>query len=160
MACTCSVRRVYKPARRVDIQPRTVLDGWFMAEEKKNILVIEDETHVRSLVSRLLEKNGYGVRTADDGLDGLRVLETFRPDLIIADVMMPNLDGLTFTKALKNRRETKTIPVIFLTAKTDPLSMIEGINVGAKFYITKPFQIEDVLAKVKKVLTERGHRLD
>ena len=129
-------------------------------KEKKNILVIEDEAHVRTLVSRLLEKNGYGVRAAEDGLDGLRALETFRPDLIIADVMMPNLDGLTFTKALKNRRETKNIPVIFLTAKTDPLSMIEGINVGAKFYITKPFQIEDVLAKVKKVLTERGHRLD
>jgi DNA-binding response OmpR family regulator len=132
-----------------------------MAEgEKKGILVIEDESHVRVLVSRLLEKNGYVVKTAEDGLDGLRVLEEFRPDLIIADVMMPNLDGLTFTKALKNRRETKNIPVIFLTAKTDPLSMIEGINVGAKFYITKPFQIEDVLAKVKKVLTERGHRLD
>ena len=132
-----------------------------MAEgEKKGILVIEDESHVNTLVSRLLEKNGYVVKTAEDGLDGLRVLEDFRPDLIIADVMMPNLDGLTFTKALKNRRETKNIPVIFLTAKTDPLSMIEGINVGAKFYITKPFQIEDVLAKVKKVLTERGHRLD
>jgi CheY-like chemotaxis protein len=129
-------------------------------KEKKNILVIEDEAHVRTLVSRLLEKNGYVVRTAEDGLDGLRALEVFRPDLIIADVMMPNLDGLTFTKALKNRRETKAIPVIFLTAKTDPLSMIEGINVGAKFYITKPFQIEDVLAKVKKVLTERGHRID
>jgi DNA-binding response OmpR family regulator len=160
MGCTCPVRRVYKDARRVDIRRRTAPDGWFMAEEKKNILVIEDETHVRTLVSRLLEKNGYAVRTAEDGLDGLRALETFRPDLIIADVMMPNLDGLTFTKALKNRRETKMIPVIFLTAKTDPLSMIEGINVGAKFYITKPFQIEDVLAKVKKVLTERGHRID
>jgi len=129
-------------------------------KEKKNILVIEDEGHVRTLVSRLLEKSGYTVRTADDGLDGLRALESFRPDLIITDVMMPNLDGLTFTKALKNRRETKIIPVIFLTAKTDPLSMIEGINVGAKFYITKPFQIEDVLAKVRKVLSERGHRID
>lgn len=132
-----------------------------MAEaEKKGILVIEDEAHVKIMVSRLLEKNGFVVRTAEDGLDGLRVLEEFRPDLIIADVMMPNLDGLTFTKALKNRRETKNIPLIFLTAKTDPLSMIEGINVGAKFYVTKPFQIDDLLAKVKKVLNERGHRLD
>lgn len=129
-------------------------------EEKRNILLIEDEHHVRQLVSRLLTKHGFEVRTAKDGLDGLRALEDFKPDLIIADVMMPNLDGLTFTKALKNRRETRAIPVIFLTAKSDPLSMIEGINVGAKFYITKPFQIEDVLSKVKKVLVERqGHRV-
>ena len=130
-----------------------------MSDEQKSILLIEDEHHVRQLVSRLLEKHGFEVRTAQDGLAGLRALEEFHPDLIIADVMMPNLDGLTFTKALKNRRETRTIPVIFLTAKSDPLSMIEGINVGAKFYITKPFQIEDVLSKVKKVLLERGHRL-
>ena len=126
---------------------------------KKTILVIEDEQHVRQLVSRLLEKNGYAVETAFDGLDGLRKLEELEPDLIIADVMMPTLDGLTFTKALKARRETRSIPLIFLTAKSDPLSMIEGINVGAKYYITKPFQIEDVLSKVHKVLNDSGVRL-
>jgi DNA-binding response OmpR family regulator len=131
-----------------------------MSDEDKTILVIEDEEHVRTLVSRLLQKNGYTVRTASDGLEGLKALEEGRPDLIIADVMMPNLDGITFTRALKNRKETKAIPVIFLTAKSDPLSMIEGINVGAKFYITKPFQIEDVLSKVRKVLNDRGHRID
>lgn len=130
-----------------------------MSDNGKTILVIEDEQHVRQLVTRLLEKNGYNVETASDGLDGLRKLEELEPDLIIADVMMPNLDGLTFTKALKNRRETRSIPIIFLTAKSDPLSMIEGINVGAKFYITKPFQIEDVLSKVNKVLNDSGIRL-
>lgn len=126
----------------------------------KKILVIEDEQHVRQLVSRLLTKNGFEVRAARDGLDGLKSLEEYEPDLIIADVMMPNLDGLTFVRALKSRKETQGIPVIFLTAKSEPLAMIEGINVGAKFYITKPFQIEDVLTKVRKVLTERGgHRI-
>ncbi len=131
-----------------------------MADEgPKKILVIEDESHVRQLVARLLEKHNYIVTAAADGLDGLRKLEELTPDLIIADVMMPNLDGLTLVKALKNRRETRNIPIIFLTAKSDPLSMIEGINVGAKFYITKPFQIEDVLSKVNKVLNERGVRL-
>lgn len=120
--------------------------------DAKRILVIEDDTHAREMVARLLTKNGYAVQEAENGLEGLRALETFQAQLIIADVLMPELDGLTFVKALKNRRETKAIPVIFLTAKSDPLSMIEGINVGAKFYITKPFQIEDVLSKVNKVL--------
>lgn len=131
-----------------------------MAEGGKKVLIVEDDASTRLMVSRLLDKAGYDVRTATDGLDGLRVLEDLIPDLIIADVLMPELDGLTFVKALKNRRETKVIPVIFLTAKSDPLSMIEGINVGAKFYITKPFQTEDLLAKVNKVLGERlGHRI-
>jgi DNA-binding response OmpR family regulator len=120
--------------------------------DAKRILVIEDDTHAREMVARLLTKNGYDVKEAENGLEALRALETFQAQLIIADVIMPELDGLTFVKALKNRRETKAIPVIFLTAKSDPLSMIEGINVGAKFYITKPFQIEDVLSKVNKVL--------
>ena len=131
-----------------------------MSDEKKNILIIEDEAHVRQMVARLLVKHDYDVREAVDGLDGLRALEDYRPDLIIVDVMMPILDGLTFTKALKNRRETRGIPVIFLTAKSDPHTMIEGINVGAKFYVTKPFQIDDVLGKVRRVLEERGgHRM-
>lgn len=126
----------------------------------KQILIIEDDASVRQLVSRLLTKSGYACTTATDGLDGLRALELAIPDLIILDVLMPELDGLTFVKALKTQRDTKPIPVIFLTAKSDPLSMIEGINVGAKFYVTKPFQSEDLLAKVNKVLGERaGHRL-
>lgn len=131
-----------------------------MSDEKKNILIIEDEAHVRQMVARLLVKHDYDVREAVDGLDGLRALEDYKADLIIVDVMMPILDGLTFTKALKNRRETRGIPVIFLTAKSDPHTMIEGINVGAKFYVTKPFQIDDVLSKVRRVLEERGgHRM-
>ncbi len=127
-----------------------------MGSEKKTILLIEDEKNVRQMVQRMLRKNGYEVREGVDGLDGLRILEALTPDLIIVDVMMPNLDGLTFTKALKTRAETKSIPVIFLTARGDPKSMIEGINVGAKSYVTKPFQMDDLLSKVGKVLNEKG----
>jgi DNA-binding response OmpR family regulator len=65
---------------------------------------------------------------------------------------MPNLDGIEFVRAIKNNQITQKIPVIFLTAKTDPRSMIEGINVGARFYVTKPFQIDDLLTKVKRAL--------
>lgn len=118
----------------------------------KQVLVIEDEAPIRMLVSRLLRQNKYHVTEAVDGLDALHKLESFAPDLIIADIMMPHLDGLGLTKALKNRRETRDIPVIFLTARNDAPTMIEGINAGARFYVTKPFQIMDLLSKIKHAL--------
>ena len=120
--------------------------------EGKSILVIEDDPSVQTLVKKALGMYGFTVTVADDGLDGLMKLETLKPDLIIADMMMPRLDGMAFVKAIKGHKETKTIPVIFLTAKSDPKSMIEGINVGARFYVTKPFQIDDLLGKVQKAL--------
>jgi DNA-binding response OmpR family regulator len=125
--------------------------------ETKQILVMDDDQSARQLLVTLLEKNGYATIQARDGVEGLRAVDAGRPDLIVADILMPDLDGLTFVKALKRRNETKAIPVVFVTAKADPLSMIEGINVGAKFYITKPFQTDDLLGKVRKVLG--GNRL-
>ena len=130
-----------------------------MAADKKSIVLVEDEENVREMVGKMLTKTGYSVTEAVDGLDGLRKIDAKRPDLVIADVMMPNLDGLTLVKALKGTRETKPIPVIFLTAKGDTMSMIEGINVGAKYYVTKPFQMDDLLEKVGKVLGDKGHRM-
>ena len=127
------------------------------ASGKKEIL-IEDEESVRQMVTKILLKNNFGVREAVDGLDGLRQIDVQHPDLIITDVMMPNLDGLTLVKALKRHKDTKAIPVIFLTVKGDARSMIEGINVGAK-YVPKPFQMDDLLSKVGKVLGDRGLRL-
>ena len=119
---------------------------------KKQILVVEDELQVRTLLAKLLEKNDYEVATAQDGLEAMKFLEETRPDLMLVDVMMPRLDGFSLVKAVRYRKENRNIPIIFLTAKTDARSMIEGINVGAKFFLTKPFQIGDVLAKIKKAL--------
>lgn len=118
-----------------------------------HILVIEDEPAVQTLLKKGLGANGFRVTVAGDGLDGLMKLETLKPDLMICDVMMPNLDGVEFVKAIKANPQTQKIPVIFLTAKTDPRSMIEGINVGARFYVTKPFQIDDLLTKIKRALS-------
>ena len=120
-----------------------------------HILVIEDEPAVQTLLKKQLSAHGFKVTIATDGLDGLMKLETLKPDLMICDVMMPNLDGIEFVKAIKSNTHTQKIPVIFLTAKTDPRSMIEGINVGARFYVTKPFQIDDLLAKIKRALSGR-----
>lgn len=121
----------------------------------KAILVLEDEPAVQTLLKKQLTAHGFTVTVAGDGLDGLMKLESMKPDLIICDVMMPNLDGMGFVKAIKGHLQTQKIPVIFLTAKTDPRSMIDGINVGARFYVTKPFQIDDLMAKVQKALSGR-----
>ncbi len=120
-----------------------------------HILVLEDDPSVQTLLRKQLTAHGFKVSLATDGLDGLMKLETLNPDLMICDVMMPNLDGVEFVKAIKGNTLTQKIPVIFLTAKTDPRSMIEGINVGARFYVTKPFQIDDLLSKIRRALTGR-----
>ena len=119
---------------------------------KETILVVEDEAQVRTLLAKLLEKNDYDVETAADGLEAMKFLETRQPDLMLVDVMMPRLDGFSLVKAVRYHKDNRSIPIIFLTAKTDARSMIEGINVGAKFFLTKPFQIADVLAKIRKAL--------
>ncbi|MEM6296422.1 MAG: response regulator [Myxococcota bacterium] len=121
-----------------------------MANE--TILVIEDDPSVRTLLSKSLRAKGYNVETSEDGLAGLTRLEALRPDLIIVDIMMPRLDGMTFVRAIKGHEQTNPIPVIFLTAKNDPKTMIQGINLGARFYVTKPFQVDELLAKVEKAL--------
>lgn len=127
--------------------------------DNKTVLVIDSDTSVRQTVSQLLEKSGYATQQARDGIEGLRIIDAQRPDLVVTDIPMPDLDGLTLVKALKKRNETKGIPVVFLTAKSDPLSMIEGINVGAKYYLTKPLQTEDFLGKIRKLLGGSGHRI-
>ncbi len=116
------------------------------------ILVIEDDPSVRTLLSKSLSARGYDVTVARDGIEGLTQLEEARPDLLIVDIMMPRLDGMTFVRAVKGNESTGPIPVIFLTAKNDPKSMIDGINVGAKFYVTKPFAIDDLVAKIEKAI--------
>jgi CheY-like chemotaxis protein len=117
------------------------------------VLLIEDEPAVRQLVSRVLTAYGFKVHSAADGLEGLMRLEGGpTPDLVIADMMMPRLDGMSFVQAIKARPETRDIPVIFLTARSDPRSMVEGLAAGARFYVTKPFQIEELVSKVRKAV--------
>jgi two-component system response regulator MprA len=126
--------------------------GTVAAVAGEHILIVEDDPAVQTLLMKALTAKGYRVTLADDGLAGLTALERERPDLIIADIMMPRLDGMTFVKALKRNQSTRAVPVIFLTAKNDPRSVVEGINVGAKYYVTKPFQLDELLSKVEKAI--------
>jgi len=120
--------------------------------DKPRILVVEDDLDLQILLKNLL-KSEYDLTLAENGLEGLKALEKGPvPDLIVADIMMPMLDGLTMVDAIKKHRGTEDIPVIFLTAKATPKDVIEGINVGAKYYITKPFKIDELLSKIRRIL--------
>jgi len=119
---------------------------------RKKILVVEDDPEIALLLRKVLEKQ-YAVEHAGDGRAALRVMEhPPQPDLVIADVMMPQLDGISMVRFMKANPNLKKIPVIFLTAKTSSHDVISGISAGAKHYITKPFKIDDVLKKVQSVI--------
>jgi two-component system, chemotaxis family, chemotaxis protein CheY len=120
--------------------------------EKAHILILEDQPETQVLLQKQLGAAGYRVTIATDGLQGLMQLEKIKPDLIIIDILMPKLNGLDFARAIRSQAATRTIPTIFLTAKDDPQSMVDGINAGARYYITKPFDMADLIKKVGKIL--------
>jgi two-component system, chemotaxis family, chemotaxis protein CheY len=122
------------------------------------VLVVEDDAGTQTLLRKQLTAKGFEVRIAANGLDGLMQLEQAVPDLIICDVNMPELDGIGFVRAIKAKIETRKIPVIFLTASNDPRHMVDGINVGARFYLTKPFELNELLWKINRVLQPNGGR--
>jgi two-component system alkaline phosphatase synthesis response regulator PhoP len=113
------------------------------------ILVIDDEPSITSLVSAYLKPEGYEVQTAADGIAGLKAARTFKPDLVILDLMLPGMDGLELLAAL--RRETNTY-VILLTAKTEEVDKIVGLSIGADDYVTKPFSPRELVARIKAAL--------
>ncbi len=122
--------------------------------ERPLILFIDDNLDVRRYVTGILGKE-YEVITAEDGLKGLEKLKEYIPDLIISDIMMPRMDGYQFCKSVKSNPELRHIPLIFLTAKADTELKIEGLEEGADDYIVKPFNSQELLARVKSILRIR-----
>ena len=118
------------------------------------ILVVDDEVDVRTLCRVNLEYEGYGVIEANDGQQGLEVARREKPDLILLDLMMPNLDGWQVIEALKEDESTARIPVVLLTAKTDEASQLRGFQEGVFDYITKPFNPLVLSRYVEKALNE------
>jgi CheY-like chemotaxis protein len=119
---------------------------------RPRILVVEDESDVRTMLTRLLGSIG-DVTSAKDGAEALQVLTSAPPpDVIVTDVMMPRMDGLSLARELKKHAQLARVPVVMLTAKSRPGDMIEGINAGARSYVTKPFKAEELVTKVKKAL--------
>lgn len=118
---------------------------------KKRILVADDDPSISRLLERVLMRE-YDVVTASDGLSALALAGQVKPQLMVLDVMMPGLDGFQLAQRIRMLPELKNVPIVFLTARDGPLDTIKGIQSGARHYITKPFKIDDLLAKVKKIL--------
>lgn len=116
------------------------------------VLIIEDEQNIQELLSFNISNAGYDVRVSDNGNDGLAKAFSESPDLIILDLMLPDMDGFEVCKRLKSDVKTKMIPIIILTAKSEELDKILGLELGADDYITKPFSIRELLARIKVVL--------
>lgn len=116
------------------------------------VLVVEDEPDIRDLVSFHLGREGFEVRTARTGAQGLRDVRARRPDLMVLDLMLPELDGLEVCRRLRQDPETASIPVIMLTAKGDEADRIVGLELGADDYVTKPFSPKELVARVRAVL--------
>ena len=122
--------------------------------EKKKILVVEDEPNIIKLVTFILESNGYEVIPACIGSEGIEKAKAEKPDLIVLDVMMPEMDGFEVAKILNADPATKDIPILMLSSKAQFEDKMKGIDSGATDYITKPFEKEELLQKVKECLEE------
>ena len=124
-----------------------------MTAKKARIVTADDDPQLLRLIARNLEFEGYEVGTASDGQLALEQIERFDPDLVLLDVMMPRMDGFTVTSRV---REFSAVPIIIVTARGQDQDKIRGLDLGADDYLTKPFSVEELLARVRAVL-RRAH---
>ena len=111
----------------------------------EKILIIEDDNILRENIAEILEANDYDVFSANNGIEGVKLVEEIMPDLILCDIMMPGIDGYNVKEYLSKKEELGIIPFIFLTAKTKVEDIQQGLSLGADDYILKPFETEDLL---------------
>ncbi len=115
----------------------------------QKVLIIEDDTHIAELLQMYLNKEGFDVSIAGDGVQGVELAEQLQPDLVLLDLMLPGMDGWSVCRKL---RETSSVPIIMLTAKGELEDKVTGLNLGADDYIVKPFEMKEVLARIQAVL--------
>lgn len=121
------------------------------------VLIVEDDLEIQTLIKYYFMKEGYDVDVASDGLEGLKLLKMEKHQLIILDLMLPNLDGINFTKIVREMEEDYGIPfIIMLTAKTEVEDVLQGLEIGADDYIKKPFDPRELLLRGKKLLNKNS----
>lgn len=124
------------------------------ASDQKELLLIDDDPNLILLVKDYLEFRGFTVTTAENGRDALDVLSSMNPDMIICDVMMPEMDGYAFVEKVRSNPETEWIPILFLSAKGQSQDRVKGLNTGADVYMVKPFEPEELVAQVESSLKQ------
>lgn len=122
--------------------------------ETKQLMLVDDDPNLILLVKDYLEFRGYQVTTAENGREALELLEEKIPDLIICDVMMPEMDGYTLVQEIRKNSATELVPVLFLSAKGQSQDRVKGLNTGADVYIVKPFEPEELVAQVESSLRQ------
>jgi two-component system alkaline phosphatase synthesis response regulator PhoP len=122
----------------------------------QRILVVDDDHQIVRLVRSYLEQAGYAVLTANDGAAALRTIRSERPDLVVLDLMLPDMDGWAITRAVRADPHTVALPIVMLTARVEDTDRIVGLELGADDYITKPFNPREVVARVRAVLRRSG----
>ena len=123
----------------------------------KKILIVDDEKNIRDIIIYNLKKEGYQILQAADGEEGVRLAMEEEPDLILLDIMMPKMDGYD---ACKKIRETKNTPIIMLTARAEEVDKVLGLEFGADDYVTKPFGVRELMARVKANLRKAAFRAE
>ena len=127
-------------------------NGAYVADVKSKILVVEDDLDVAEMLNAYFRVQGYEVYTVNWGEDGVRSCQTIHPDLVILDIRLPDIDGYEVAKRLRGDRRTQDIPIIFLTEKRERADRLQGLELGADDYITKPFDIQELRLRVRNSL--------
>lgn len=120
--------------------------------DKQTILVVDDEQDLLDLIEYNLKKEGFDVLKAEDGEEGIRMVRKHVPDLVLLDIMMPNMDGMEVLEIIRADERMKRIPIIFLTARGDEKTEVEGLDKGGDDYITKPISTTKLISRIKAVL--------
>ena len=135
------------------------MSNFIQSDDKKTILIVDDNPNIRDSVDEILTLSGYTSLKAADGVEALEIMASKKPDLIISDIVMPRMDGYAFFDALKDIREWSTIPFVFLTARGEKTDIRRGYRMGADRYLVKPLELEDLLIAVETRL-ERAAELE
>lgn len=118
------------------------------------VLAVDDENDILLIVKTALESEGFEVQTASSGEDALAAVDTFKPDCVLLDLMMPGLDGMATLEQFRKKKNTERAPVIMLTGVSDRRKIVESLNKGVTYYIVKPFECDELLNKVRLAISE------